>query len=448
MIMTILSLIIAITLVYLLLPSFTEITGKDIVLDFDKDLLLSIAGITIITGIIAGSYPALYLSGFSPALVLKGQVKVLVGESWVRKGLVIFQFAISVILIVSVMVVYKQIEFIQSKNLGYDKDNVIRFDNEGKLRRGVSTFLTEVKKLPGVVNASTMSGDLVGNHSGGGGISWEGKTQGIEFSGLYVDYDLLETLGLEMVEGRTFSPEFGSDRDKVIFNETAISMMGLKDPVGKTVTMWGAEKQIIGVVKDFHYESLYENVGPFFFTCTENTMKTVVKIKAGMEKETLDRIDEFYREFNEGLPFDYQFLDQDYETLYAAENRISILSRYFAGVAILISCLGLFGLAAFTAERRTKEIGIRKVLGSSALGIVYLLTSDFTKIVFASLFIALPLSFLLMRQWLNGFAFRIELEWWVFTGAGLVTLLIAWLTVGIQTVKAANINPARCLKSE
>jgi ABC-type antimicrobial peptide transport system permease subunit len=225
-------------------------------------------------------------------------------------------------------------------------------------------------------------------------------------------------------------------------------MMGLKDAVGKSVNMWGKEKQIIGVVKDFHYESLYETVGPFFFAFTENNDATMIKLRAGMEEETLDQISKFYTKFNEGLPFDYQFLDQDYQTLYAAENRVSILSRYFAGVAILISCLGLFGLAAFTAERRTKEIGIRKVLGSSAFGIVYLLTSDFTKVVFVSICIALPLSFLLTRQWLNDFAFRIELEWWYFFSAGVLTLLIAWITVGIQTVKAANINPTRCLKNE
>lgn len=448
MIMTLLSLIIAIGLVNLLLPTFREITGKGITLNFDGNLLLSITGITLITGIISGSYPALYLSGFSPVLVLKGQMKTSGGESWLRKGLVIFQFTVSVVLIVSVMVVYKQIEFIQSKNLGYNKDNIIRFANEGKLRRGATTFLTEVKKMPGVVNASTMAGDMIGNHSGGGGIDWEGKTQGIEFSGLYVDHNLLEMLGVEMMVGRTFFPESGSDLDKVIFNETAISMMGLKDPIGQTVNMWGKEKQIIGVVKDFHYESLYENVGPFFFACTENNPSTLIKIKAGMEQETIDRISKFYTEYNEGLPFDYQFLDQDYQTLYAAENRVSILSRYFAGVAILISCLGLFGLAAFTAERRTKEIGIRKVLGSSALGIVYLLTSDFTKIVFVSLCIALPSSFFLAGEWLSSFAFRIELEWWYFTGAGLATILIAWLTVGIQTVRAANINPTRCLKNE
>jgi ABC-type antimicrobial peptide transport system permease subunit len=448
MMMTVLSLMIAILIVYLLLPAFREVTGKVISLNFDRDLLLSMAAITLITGLISGSYPALYLSAFSPARVLKGNTITLQGNSWVRKGLVAFQFSISVILIVSVMVVYKQIGFIESKNLGFNKDNIIRFANEGKLRQGITAFLTEVKRMPGVVNATTMAGDFIGNHSGGGGIDWEGKSQGIEFSGLYVDYGLLEMLGLEMVEGRAFSPQFGSDATKVIFNQTAISMMGLENPIGKTVSMWGKEKQIIGVVKDFHYESLYETVGPFFFAFTENNPTTMIKIKAGMEKETIDQLAEFYMDFNNGLPFDYQFLDQDYQKLYAAENRVAILSRYFAGVAILISCLGLFGLAAFTAERRTKEIGIRKVLGSSAFAIIYLLTRDFSKVVFVSICIALPISFFLTRQWLNDFAFRIELEWWYFITAGVVTLLIAWMTVGIHTVKAANTNPIQCLKNE
>jgi putative ABC transport system permease protein len=282
------------------------------------------------------------------------------------------------------------------------------------------------------------------------GLKWEGTLSIQRYSDryLYNHYENARDTRGGNVEGGTFSPEFGSDRDKVIFNETAISMMGLKDPIGKTVKMWGGEKQIIGVVRDLHYESLYENAGPFFFACTQKNNKTVIKIKAGMEKETVDQIGRFYKQYNEGLPFDYNFLDQNYQMLYAAENRVSILSRYFGGVAILISCLGLFGLAAFTAERRTKEIGIRKVLGSSALGIILLLTSDFTKTVCASPLISLPLSFFIVQQWLNSFAFRIELEWWYFTLAGLATLLIAWLTVGIQTVKAANINPIRCLKSE
>ena len=452
MIMTFLSLITALLLVYLLLPSFKEITGKNIVFSFDTNMLLSLACITLVTGVISGSYPALYLSGFNPVLVLKGLLKTSAGESWVRKGLVVFQFTVSVILIVSVVVVYKQIQFIGNKNLGFNKDNVIKFSNEGKLRKSLTTFLDEVRKMPGVVNATSMGGDLVGSHGGGGGIDWEGKdpNTGIEFSALNVDYNLIEMLDLKMAEGRSFSPESGSgvEKDKVIFNQTAIDMMKLKDPVGKTVTMWGEQKQIIGVVKNFHYESLYERVGPLFFRFSENNGKTLIKIKAGMEQETLDRISRFYREYNQDLPFEYQFLDQDFEVLYAAENRVAILSKYFACVAILISCLGLFGLAAFTAERRTKEIGIRKILGSNEFGIVYLLSKDFTKMVLLAIVIGLPVSYLMTKNWLDHFAFSISLEWWFFIGAGAAALIIAWLTVGIHTIKAARVNPVQCIKND
>jgi len=451
--MAMVALAIAVVLITFLLPSFNGITGKQLTLNFDTELILTMLGITIVTGIISGSYPAFYLSSFRPAMVLKGKMNSSVRESRVRKGLVVFQFAISIILIVSVLVVYKQIQFIQSKNLGYSKDNIISFTNEGQLRNHLGAFLEEVKQIPGVVNTSTMGGDLVGHHGGGGGIDWEGKhpDQGIEFSALYAGYNLIETLGLKMAEGRAFSEELGSDSSKVIFNETAIKAMSLNDPVGKTVKMWGKEKQIVGIVKDFHFESLYESVKPFFFRMPEDkedNQNVLVKIKFGMEIETIERIQEFYQSFNEGLPFEYKFLDADYQKLYASEQRVAVLSRYFAGIAILVSCLGLFGLATFTAERRLKEIGIRKVLGSTAVGIVYLLSVDFTKIVLASIVIALPFSYLITAHWLDRFAFRIELELWYFLGAGLLALIIAWLTVGSQAIKAANVNPANSLRSE
>ncbi|HEY4656677.1 MAG TPA: ABC transporter permease [Cyclobacteriaceae bacterium] len=448
--MTGLSLMAAALLVYLLLPPFKIITGKEFNLTFDSTLLLFMAGITILTGLVSGSYPALYLSGFRPAVVLKGLLKTSAGESWIRQGLVVFQFVVSVTLIVSVVVVFKQIQFIQAKNLGYDKENIITFTNEGKLRKSITTFLTEVKKIPGVVNASSMMGDLVGNNGGGGGIDWEGKdpNDGIEFSGLYIDYELIEMLGLKMEEGRTFSDKVGSDRNKVIFNATAIDMMKLKDPVGKNVNMWGEEVEIVGVVKDFHYESLYQNVGPLFLRCSEFNGNTLIKIKTGEERKTIDRINKFYESFTNGLVFDYHFLDQDFETLYAAETRVSILSKYFAGIAVLISCLGLFGLANFTAERRIKEIGIRKILGCSELGIVRMLSGDFTKMVLLSIIIALPLSYFIANRWLESFAYRIDLKWWFFIGAGLAALIIAWLTVGLQTVRAARANPTECLKME
>ena len=450
MLMAFLSLFIAILLVSLFLPQFSKITGKDLTLDFQTNLVLPAINITLITGLIAGSYPALYLSGFKPALVLKGKLSASAGESWMRKGLVVFQFAISVILIVSVLVVYKQTEFIQSKNLGYSKDNIIQFTSEGKLRQGLSTFLNEVKKIPGVVNASSMDGDMLGQHSGGGGINWPGKLpgHGIEFSGLDVDYDLMETLELTMAEGRPFSREFGSDSSKVIFNEAAIAAMGLKNPVGKIVEMWGNKKQIIGVVKNFHFESLYNKLGPFFFRYSENNGNVLIKIKAGMERETLAQLEKFYKNYNMGLPLEYKFMDEDYQNLYASEERVAALSRYFAGIAILISCLGLFGLAAFTAQRRQKEIGIRKVVGATVSNVVVLLSKDFLKLVLIAVLIAFPLAWWMMNKWLHDFEYRIGIGVDVFLIAGVSVILITVLTIIFQALKAAIANPVNSLRTE
>ena len=444
MLMSLLSLFIAIVLVELLLPQFSEITGKQLALHFDRYSILAALGIAIFTGLVAGSYPALYLSGFNPALVLKGKLNTSLGEVWARKGLVIFQFTLSVGFIVSVLIIYKQIEFIQTKNLGYDKDNVIYFETEGRITDHVETFLSEVKQQPGIVNASSMLGDMIGETNGTpGAVSQNGKV--ITMNGTCVNYDVLETLGIEMKEGRTFSRDLDSDTLKIIYNEAAIDALGLQDPVGKIVD--GSE--IVGVAKNFHFQSLHEKVKPFCFRLEPHWATTImVKVKSGKEEETVSNLRKFYKTFNPGFDFDYKFLDQTYQAKYVAEKRVAILSRYFAGLAVMISCLGLFGLAAFSAERRYKEIGIRKVLGSSELGIVYLLSFDFTKMVMVSIFIALPISYFTTTHWLDSFAYRIELQWWYFFGAGFIALIITWLTVGTQTIRAAKINPSECLKNE
>jgi putative ABC transport system permease protein len=450
MLMTFLSLGLAILLVSLALPAFREITGKTLPFNFNTDLILSALVITIFTGFIAGSYPALYLSGFKPVKALKGKLQLSSGRSAIRKGLVVVQFVISAVLIVSVLVVYKQMKLIQTQNLGYDKDNIIRFANEGKIRQNPGAFLSEVRSIPGVVSASSADGDLVGNHSGGGGISWPGKlpNQGVEFSGLDVDYDLMETLGLKMTEGRMFSKEFGTETDKVVFNETAIAAMGLKDPVGQTVNMWGRKKQIIGVVRDFHFESVYNKVTPFFFRFSQDNINMYVKIRAGEEKETIERLEKFYKTYNLGLPFEYKFLDQEYQKLYVSEQRVSVLSRYFAGLAIIISCLGLFGLAAFTAQRRQKEIGIRKVIGASVSTIAFMLSKDFIKLVLISMLIAFPLAWWMLDQWLDNFAYRTQIGAEVFLIAGVSTFIITIFTVSFQAIKAAVTNPVVAIKSE
>jgi putative ABC transport system permease protein len=445
------SLLVSLLIVWLLLPKFNEITGKQLTLTFSPAVALFVLGTVLITGLVAGSYPALYLSRFNPAAVLKGKLNSLTGEVWARKGLVVFQFALSITLIVSVWVVYEQIHYIQTKNLGYNKDNIVIANRSGVISEKQEAFLNEVRKVTGVVAASCAGHDMTGHNGGTYGVEWPGKDPDdrTEFERVSVDYGLIELLGVKMKEGRSFSKDFGAEGEKIIFNEAGIEFMGMKDPIGKKIKLWDKEREIVGVVKNFNFESFHDQVKPlFFYLAPENSGNVMIKIESGTEQETLARLEKFFNAFNPGFPFTYRFLDEDYQKMYTAERRVATLSRYFAALAVLISCLGLFGLAAFTAERRMKEIGIRKILGSSNRSIVYLLSGEFTKMVVVAIVIALPSSYFMATYWLRGFAFRIDLQWWFFAGSGIAALLIAWITVGLQTFKAANINPTECLRSE
>ncbi|MEB2782378.1 FtsX-like permease family protein [Algoriphagus sp. C2-6-M1] len=451
--MAFLSLLLGLLLVILLLPQFNTITEKQLTLDFSPMLIMAIVTIVLITGLIAGSYPALHLSGFSPSIVLKGKISSAGGELWVRKGLVVFQFALSVILIVSVWVVYLQIEYIQTENLGYDKDNVLLISKIGELANTEKTeaFISELKAVPGVVGATSSGHDMTGHNGGTYGIQWPGKDPNdkTEFERMAVNYGMIEMMGIQMKEGRIFSDEFGTESERIIFNAAAIEFMGIEDPIGKVISLWGDDKEIIGVTEDFHFDSFHEVVKPlFFYYSPESTNLVAAKINAGDEMETIKKIEALHSTFNPGFLLDYRFLDEDFQALYVSEQRVATLSKYFAGIAILISCLGLFGLATFTVERRAKEIGIRKVLGASELKIVSILSGDFAKMVLLAILIALPLSFFIVQEWLANFAFKIDLEWWFFIGAGVLTLLIALLTVSFQSINAALMNPVKSLKSE
>jgi putative ABC transport system permease protein len=453
MLMSFLSLFVAMFLVYISLAQFNVITGKDLVFELDGNRALLFLGVTVFTGVVAGSYPALYLSGFNPANVLKGRLSSSFGELMARKGLVVFQFAISILFIVSVLVIYKQIEFVQSANLGYNKNNLIYFNLQGALRdvKIQETMIEEMKRIPGIENVSSTNHNMTGHNGGTYGVEWPGKNpeDKTEFERMTVNYDLIETLGMEIAQGRSFSRAFSTDSSAIIFNQKGIDFMGMMDPIGKVIKLWGKERHIIGVVKDFHYESLHENFKPVFLIVEpNNTYRIMARITAGKEKETLGSVELLFKKFNPGFTFEYNFLDTVYQSQYENEQKVAVLSKYFAGLAILISCLGLFGLAAFTAERRLKEIGIRKVLGSSEVGIVYLLSSDFTKIVFVAIVIALPASYLVARYWLDGFAFKVQLQAWYFLAAGMLAMVIAWLTVGVQAIRAARVNPTQCLKNE
>ena len=449
--MAFLALLVGLVMVQLFLPQFNFLTGKALTFPFHFPMIVSLLTVTLLTGIIAGSYPALYLSSFEPIKVLKGSINGTTGELWLRKTLVVFQFALSVLLIVAVLVVYKQIEFIQTKNLGYDKENLITFPKDGMAESNLETFLHQLKSIPGVQNASSTHHRIVASSGSTTGVKWEGKDPNtvIKFGHIGVYYDFIETLGVQMKAGRSFSKDFGNEAQNLIVNETAVKAMELDNPIDKTIKLWGNDVKIIGVVKDFHFESLHDAVQPMFFKLDAKFLSTImVRIQAGKEKETLGSIQAFYKKSNPGFTFDYTFLDVEFAAQYVAETRVAALSKYFAGLAIIISCLGLFGLVAFSAQRRQKEIGIRKVLGASTFGIVRLLSADFTKMVLVAIAIALPISYSIAQSWLADFAFKIDLQPWFFVAAGFGALLIAWATVGIQTLKAANLNPTESLKSE
>ena len=454
MLMAFASLFLAIGLVFLFLPAFNGITGKQLSLSpLDSRLILSALGITLFTGLIAGSYPALHLSGFKPAIVLKGKIKGSAGELFIRKGLVVFQFTLSIILIIAVLVIYRQISFIQTKNLGYDREHIITFSKEGKLigEKQQTSFLAEARSLPGVINASAIGHNLTGHNNGTHGIEWEGKDPKnmTEFEHIAVDYGMLPTLDIKIKEGRDFSRDFPSDSTKLIFNEAAIQYMGLKDPIGKQVKLWGQNMEIVGIVRDFHFQSLHEKVKPLFFRLApQDAYRFMVKMEAGRERTAIAKLQQLYQQFNPGFSFDYKFLDENYQTLYAAEQRVSVLSRCFAGLAILISCLGLFGLAAFTAQRRNKEIGIRKVLGATVSGVVLLLSKEFLKLVLVAILISFPLAWWVANQWLNGFAYRTRVGAGIFLLAGVSIILLTFLTISFQSIKAALANPVKSLKTD
>lgn len=452
LLLTFFSLICAYLIVILLLPWFNTVTGKELTFALEGSMLGALLLITVITGLVSGSYPALYLTKFSAVKVLKGKISTSLGELMVRKGLVIFQFSISLLLIVAVTVIYMQLQYVQSKNLGYDKDNVLIVERQDGLINNMDVFLDEARELPGVVNASYMQGGMTNFSNSSGGHTWPGQTEEmkqITFRHAHVGPDFIETMGIEMKEGRSYMDVKPDNGSKIILNETAVRLMGLENPIGTVINMRGPNREIIGVVKDFNIQSLYNEIAPMALLCrTEWVSNLVLKIKAGEEQNTIAELTKLYAKFNPGLQFDFRFLDQQYQELYRSEQRVSALSKYFAGIAILISCLGLFGLTAFSAERRRKEIGIRKVLGQGVGQVVVMLSKEFIKLVLIAMLIALPIAFVIASDWLSQFAYRITLHAGYFVGAGLIALLVAVGTVGSQAIRAASKNPIYALKEE
>ncbi|MFT3825833.1 MAG: ABC transporter permease [Chitinophagaceae bacterium] len=447
------ALIIALIFVLCLLPGFNSLTGKHISLPVASPAFWGVlVGLALITGLISGSYPALMLSSFKPIRVLKGTMKFSAGAAWFRKGLVVFQFTLSTLLIIGTIVVARQQSYIQSKNLGYDRENLVYIPLEGDLTGKYELFKQQALNMPGILQVTRISQSPTGLENGTGGVEWDGKDPNIQpmFTQAAVGYDFTKTMKLEMKEGRDFSKDFATDSVGYILNETALKKIGYKDPIGRNLTFWGKKGTIVGVMKDFHFTSLHSSINPLIIRLGEKITwgMALVRTEAGKTKQAIASLEKLSKQLNPKFPFTYQFSDEEYQKLYQSEKMVEKLSNYFAFLAIFISCLGLLGLAMFTAEQRTKEFGIRKVLGAGTGTLFSLLSKDFLVLVLVAFIIASPIAWYAMYKWLQNFSYHIAIQWWFFALAGLLALLIALFTISFQALKAAFANPVTSLRTE
>lgn len=455
----IISLLIAIGIVLLVLPPFSQFLGRDISLNLSTNapLFLSLFLIAIIVGLFAGIYPAVFLSAFKPIRVLKGRLEA--GKKGVsfRTVLVVFQFAISIALIVCVGVVSNQLEFMRTRNLGFDEEHVVVLPGSPAIYERLESFKTRLLQNPNILGVSAASrvpsGRLL-DSSGARVLSGE-TSQPISFriAMVMVDYDYIPTFRMEMAAGRNFSREMGTDPEQAfILNETAVKRIGwdsVEDAIGKGFAYGRRSGQIIGVVKDFHFESLHQEISPIvMFMAASIHNKISVRIGPENIPRTMAFLKDIWAEMRPNFPFSYYFIDENFDQLYKSEEKLGRIFGYFAFLSVLIGCLGLFGLASYSAERRTKEIGIRKVLGASAAGITYLLSKEFTKWVLLANVVAWPAAYLIMSRWLQNFAYRSGIGLGTFILAGGAALAIAFLTVAYQAVKASIADPISALKYE
>lgn len=452
--MAFIALTIAVAFVNLFLPIFNNLTGKEISIDYDGTIILSFFIIALITGIISGIYPAVFLSSFQPGRILKGVSRAGSKNPSFRKSLVVFQFVLSVFLIISATIVYNQLHYIKNINLGYDKEHVVCFG----LSKGMSDKYDTVKQKllqdSNVLAMTASHSSFINKNSSISGASWEGKTDEKKLNMFIhaVDYDYLKTFNMEMIQGRFFSEEFSTDAEEgIVLNEAAIEAMGIENPVGKQFKfpLFKTEKRgkIIGVVKDYNISSLHKEIKPLVLIIAPWWYYNFyVKIKPDDISNTMSYLEKTIQRIVPDFAFEYTFLDDDLDKLYRADQRMAEIIKYVMLLAIFISCLGLFGLASFTIEQRTKEIGVRKVLGASLTGIAALLLKEFIKLVLLGNIIVWPIAYFIMNRWLQNFAYHISINFWVFLLTGMLTFLIAAITVSYQAIKAAIANPVEALK--
>lgn len=455
--LTSLSLLLASLIAYLALPVFNTLSGKELSLESQMipGLLPKVLLFGLLVGVLAGSYPAFFLSSFKPVAVLKGRVASNNKTINFRSGLVVVQFCISIVLIIGTTVVYQQLRFIQNKKLGYEKDQVLIVDS-WPLGKNQGVFRDELLRNPNVVNVSVSSYIPAGpSYNNNYMVYPDEKTNQLVKTLRYdVDANYIPTMGMTMATGRNFSKDFGNDSSSVILNETAAEMLGFKEnALGRTITSTGNDGQkstfrVVGVVKDFHFRSMHERIAPLVMELGKEAGNMIIKVKTENVPAALAGIRSAYNVFKPEIPFGYSFLDERFNNTYLTEQKTGQILGFFAGLTIFVASLGLFGLAAFTAQQRTKEIGVRKVLGASVGSIVALLSGEFLRLVIVSLIVASPIAWYLMNSWLQGFEYKITIEWWVFVIAGLLSVGIALLTVSYQSIKAALLDPVKSIKSE
>jgi len=457
-ILTFVALMLALGLVQWALPVFNDLAGQNLSLHLMTHLwvLPALIGLGLFIGFLAGSYPAFYLSSFNPVAVLKGRFASGKKSSGFRSGLVVFQFFISITLIVGTLVVYKQLAYIQHKKLGYDKDQVLVLQETYWLGHNQDAFRQQLQQDPRVLSVSS-SGFLPAGSSDASlfyAYPDNHSSELVKTQMYYVDDQYIPTLGMEMASGRNFSKAFGSDSTGIIINETAARAYGWgENALGRTITHRDNDGKnytysVIGVVKDFHFKSLHELIAPLAMTLSSNSGSMIVKVKARDIAGLLASMKKEWKDFKPDAPFSYSFLDERFNTTYKAEQNIGYILGIFAGLTIFVACLGLFGLVTFTAEQRTKEIGIRKVLGASVTGIVTLLSKDFLKLVLLAFLIAMPVAWYVMNRWLDDFAYHMTINGWVFALTALLAMTLTFFTISFQAIKAAIANPVKSLRAE
>jgi len=452
MMITTIAVTFSLALVMVLLPVFNEVTQKQISLPFFQwQFWLTVVSITLVTGLISGSYPALFMSSLNPVKVLKGALKLDTGTTIFRKGLVVFQFVLSAVLITGTVIISRQMNYIQSRYLGYDKANLVYVSTEGEIAKKYPLFKQELLSNTNILSVSRINTAPQDIYGSTGAVGWIGKdTTRIDmFTQISVGYDFMKTMKLEVAGGRDFSKDYPTDTNNFILNETAVKATGYKDPIGKPFRLFRRRGTIIGVVKDFNFHSMNTKIGPIVFHYDENTDGVaLIRMQPGKTREALAGIEKLCKEINPAFPPTWYFVDQEYQKMYQNEQVINKLADAFSFLAIFISCLGLLGLAMFTAEQRLKEISIRKVLGASISTLFALLSREFIVLVSIAFVLAIPISWYAMNKWLLNYVYHTPLQWWMFALSDGLILLIALATISFQVIKAALVNPVRSLRSE